>query len=62
MWEKVIAAAMIVGLLFFMGPGMLARIKATTKQEWSDSFKIMGYLAVGLIAFISLCVFILRQS
>jgi hypothetical protein len=60
--EKVIAILAAIAILVWMYFSLKNNPQAFTKENLTKSFGTMGFLALGLIAFIAFCIFLLRST
>jgi len=61
-WTKIFALIGAVLIVFFLFRGIRARSDLFSKAALGKSFHTMGFLALILIAFIGVCILLLKSS
>lgn len=62
MWMQLLAIAAAVMIVWFLVRAIKGNPETFSKQNFAKSFSTMGFLGLGLIAFIALCVMLLRAG
>jgi len=61
-WTKLLAIIAAGLLIWFLIRGIRSNPQMMSKENFAKSFSTMGFLGLGLIAFIAFLVFMLRMS
>lgn len=61
-WGKILAVIVAFGLVWLTFKALKASPEMLSKENLSKSFSTMGLLAIALIAFVGLCIYLLRAG
>ncbi len=61
-WGKILAVIIAIGLAWLTFRTLRANPEMLSKENLSKSFSTMGLLALALLGFIGLCIYLLRSA
>lgn len=61
-WGKILAVIIAIGLAWLTFRALRANPEMLSKENLSKSFSTMGLLALALLGFIGLCIYLLRSA